>query len=181
MRSPNLWATLFLNIFMTLPTEIKKAQGTYRAHRENSLEPFAPQGFPTPSYELDKVAQKHFDTVCKQLSRLKVLTTMDGISITELAYTMAELEKIRKTLKKGKIETITDRNGNTYRRQKPETKVERDLWQRYILLLREHGLSGPIARAKLKINQDYESTEVQATITVDVPLHRPMDDEDEED
>lgn len=135
-------------------------QGTFRADRENKLQPKPKAGIPTSARGLlNSKEKKQFDRLCKILNDMNVLAESDVIAVEILAQSLADYyEVLEDYKKKPRMVSYKDRDGNPILKKSPTVNIMIDAKKLVITLLARFGLE-PSARASLNILQEDNNTE----------------------
>lgn len=141
------------------PTELKKAQGTLRKHRQNKREPSLKLAVPPipDSLEGNPVASSEWRQLCKELLAYRVITEQDRAIIESAALAYAEYMEACGDIKAngGTTYTTEATNGAPVIKAHPAVAIRADAWRRRKSAICELGLT-PAARTKLQTIQDEE-------------------------
>ncbi|MCH7411166.1 phage terminase small subunit P27 family [Belliella sp. DSM 111904] len=136
-----------------IPQEIKKQQGTYRAHRDKNKDvEFDKVESISPPTFIKGESKKAFDILVGELglNGYGLLTTLDAPAITLLADAYGEYIKVSKTIEKEGL-VIEDYNNRNAIVQKPHPLLsyKRQLFKDITLMLKEFGCT-PASRSKVE-------------------------------
>jgi P27 family predicted phage terminase small subunit len=130
------------------PTNLIKANGTFKKHRHaDRLE--LPSATPTMPFVSGDVATQTFAHLSERLSRLGVLSDLDGYALQMLADAWEDYTAARDVVRRlgATYETITEA-GQVMIRPRPEVAMYQNAWDRMKKIIGEFGLT-PSSRAKL--------------------------------
>jgi P27 family predicted phage terminase small subunit len=130
------------------PTNLIKANGTFKKHRHaDRLE--LPNATPTMPFVSGDVATQTFAHLSERLSRLGVLSDLDGYALQMLADAWEDYTAARDVVRRlgATYETITEA-GQVMIRPRPEVAMYQNAWDRMKKIIGEFGLT-PSSRAKL--------------------------------
>lgn len=131
------------------PTEIKKAEGTYRVDRANELEPSPPKGIPLAPDYLNEDGMKAWDTFAPMLHDMGVLTIVDAPALASLCSAYVDLLAAQKaySLLDGATYWVEGKTGN-YKKEHPEFRILDAADKRFKSWLSAFGLT-PESRSKV--------------------------------
>lgn len=127
------------------PKATKKAQGTYRPDRDQSLD--LPEGIPMPPGYLSPQALVHWDRMIEVTREARTLTRSDGDAIAMLCVAFEEW-KAADIIVRDEGETVTSEKGGVY--MHPAVGIRTNAWKKIVTMLREFGLT-PSARSGMKL------------------------------
>jgi len=138
-------------------TAEKKASGTYRPDRDNSID--VAEGVPDPPGYLSAVALTHWDRMVKACSHVRTLTPADGDALAMMCVAFEEWRAADVIVRdEGEVcsseKVVSDGDqkitvkGGSY--QHPAVGIRTSAWKRIVKMLREFGLT-PNARAGMKM------------------------------
>lgn len=132
------------------PTELKRAQGTLRKHRENKNQPKLPSGAPAIPEKLRPEALAEWRRLVVETLKMRVLTEMDrGVLILAADAYADWRESIDALAAAGSATYETEGQGGAVMfRARPECAIRSDAWRRYLSAIVQLGLT-PAARAKV--------------------------------
>ena len=137
------------------PDALKIVQGTFRADRENKLQPRPKPGIPSPGRgKLRDDEKKEYHRVCKILDNMNVLAESDVIAAEILAQTLTDYYRDRaEYLNQPRTLVYKDRDGNPHVQRNPTVSIMNEAHKRVMGMLARFGLE-PSARASLNILRD---------------------------
>lgn len=127
------------------PDSVKKAQGTYRADRDMSID--VQQGIPEPPGYLSPQALTHWDRMVRAAQHVRTLTEADGDALAMLCTAFEEWRSAD-IIVRDEGEICTGEKGGSY--QHPAVGIRTNAWKKIVRMLREFGLT-PSARAGMKM------------------------------
>lgn len=136
------------------PASQKKAQGTYRKDRDQSLQ--LSEGIPDPPGYLSPQALIHWDRMIEITRAARTLTEADGDALAMLCLSFEEYRAADIIVRdEGEIcrTEHTTKDGRTYKGgpyQHPAVGIRTNAWKKIVRLLREFGLT-PSARSGMKM------------------------------
>lgn len=135
-----------------LPKELKVIRGTYQKCRDNPNEPKPDEGIPKPMKGmLSKEERKHFDRLAKILSKMKVITLADVITLEIYAQTLdLYYNALVNVRNQGLTIEYNGKNGSTIRIKNPWLSILNEARKTVISLISRFGLD-PSSRASLNI------------------------------
>ena len=140
------------------PTNLIKANGTFKQHRHaDRLE--LPNATPTMPFVSGDVATQTFAHLSERLSRLGVLSDLDGYALQMLADAWEDYTAARDVVRRlgATYETITEA-GQVMIRPRPEVAMYQNAWDRMKKIIGEFGLT-PSSRAKLGKKEEVENVD----------------------
>jgi len=124
-----------------LPVNVKKIRGTYRASR-HIVSGHLSGGIPEKPSNMTPGAGKYWDILINRLSLIGSLDVCDDLSLSILAESLAEFEKMTQFLNtNGMTYSFENSKGEVSQRPRPETKIRDAAWSRIYPLLKEYGLT----------------------------------------
>lgn len=156
------------------PAAQKKAQGTYRKDRDQSL--VLNEGIPDPPGYLSPAAQNHWDRMVAITKAARTLTPADGDALAMLCLAFEEYRAADIIVRdEGEIcRTMhTTKDGREYEGgpyQHPAVGIRNNAWKKIVRLLREFGLT-PSARAGMKMTASAQEENPIAEMLQDLRKH----------
>lgn len=127
------------------PAAIKRAQGTYREDRDQTL--VLSEGIPEPPGYLSPQALTHWDRLVAVTSEARTLTEADGDALAMLCLAFEEY-RTADIIVRDEGEICRSEKGGMY--QHPAVGIRNTAWKKIVTMLKQFGLT-PSARAGMKL------------------------------
>lgn len=137
-------------------TAVQEAAGAFVRHpeRRNKHEPQPTPGWPAcPDFvEADPVAKSCWDSACKTLEQMKILSQADQAVLAVYCSTYSQWRWLSEYVKEGNCREVNDKGTAS---TSPEAQQVHKYADRLIRLMAELGLT-PSARSRIKVGNDTE-------------------------
>jgi len=152
------------------PSAIEALEGFPGKRAPNRREPKPASGRPKMPGYLDARAKKEWRRLCPMLERMRVLTEVDAIALTNLCVDCSLLQQAQESLAKTGLLTKTTKSGVIH--QNPLLNVVSVTTDRVTRALREFGMT-PASRSRVQMMPEDTRMDAIEQALCDLPVARP--------